>query len=152
MQFTVVNFHADEIYKHHHVLICRYVLISSLYCATPFLDIRIIELCVANLDWLHLDDVIKWKHFLRYWPFVRGIHRWPVNSPHKGQWRGTLMCSLICAWLNGWVNNGEAGDLRPHCALYDVTVMLGCRPYHFSTLQWRARVMALQIMDNATVC
>ena len=19
-----------------------------------------------------------------YWPFVRGIHRWPVNSPHKG--------------------------------------------------------------------
>ena len=31
------------------------------------------------------DDVIKWKHFPRYWPFVRGIHRWPVNSPHKGQ-------------------------------------------------------------------
>ena len=27
------------------------------------------------------DDVIKWKHFSRYWPFVRGIHRWPVNSP-----------------------------------------------------------------------
>ena len=33
------------------------------------------------------DDVIKWKHFPRYWPFVRGIHRSPVNSPHKGQWR-----------------------------------------------------------------
>ena len=31
------------------------------------------------------DDVIKWKHFPRYWPFVRGIHRSPVNSPHKGQ-------------------------------------------------------------------
>ena len=29
------------------------------------------------------DDVIKWKHFPRYWPFVRGIHRSPVNSPHK---------------------------------------------------------------------
>ena len=43
------------------------------------------------------DDVIKWKHFLRYWPFVRGIHRSPVNSPHKGQWRGALMFSLICA-------------------------------------------------------
>ena len=26
------------------------------------------------------DDVIKWKHFPRYWPFVRGIHRPPVNS------------------------------------------------------------------------
>ena len=31
------------------------------------------------------DDVIKWKHFPRYWPFVRGMHRSPVNSPHKGQ-------------------------------------------------------------------
>ena len=29
------------------------------------------------------DDVIKWKHFPRYWPFVQGILRWPVNSPHK---------------------------------------------------------------------
>ena len=43
------------------------------------------------------DDVIKWKHFPRYWPFVRGIHGSPVNSPHKGQWRGALMFSLICA-------------------------------------------------------
>ena len=42
------------------------------------------------------DDVIKWKHYPRYWPFVRGIHRSPVNSPHKGQWRGALMFSLIC--------------------------------------------------------
>ena len=56
------------------------------------------------------DDVIKWKPFPRYWPFVRGIHRSPVNSPHKGQWRGALMISLICAWMNGWVNNREAGD------------------------------------------
>ena len=30
------------------------------------------------------DAVIKWKHLPRYWPFVRGIHRSPVNSPHKG--------------------------------------------------------------------
>ena len=69
------------------------------------------------------DDVIKWKHFPRYWPFVRGIHRSPVNSPHKGQWRGALMFSLICVWINGWVNNREAGDLRRYRAHYDVTVM-----------------------------
>ena len=56
------------------------------------------------------DDVIKWKHFPPYWPFVRGIHRSPVNSPHKGQWRGALMFSLICVWINGWVNNRETGD------------------------------------------
>ena len=69
------------------------------------------------------DGVIKWKHFPRYWPFVRGIHRSPVNSPHKGQWRRALMFSLICVWINGWVNNGEAGDLRRYRAHYDVTVM-----------------------------
>ena len=68
-----------------------------------------------------------WRHqmetFPRYWPFVRGIHRSPVNSPHKGQWRGALMFSLICVWINGWVKNGEAGDLRRYRAHYDVTVM-----------------------------
>ena len=58
------------------------------------------------------DDVIKWKHFLRHWFFVRGIHRSLVISPHKGQWCGALMFSWICTWLNGSVNNGEAGDLR----------------------------------------
>ena len=47
------------------------------------------------------DDVIKWKHFPRCWPFVRGIHRSPVNSLHKGQWRGALRLSLIFAWTNG---------------------------------------------------
>ena len=69
------------------------------------------------------DDVIKWKHFPRYWPFVREIHRSSVNFPHKGQWRGALMFSLICAWINGWVNNRDAGHLRRHRAHYDVTVM-----------------------------
>ena len=69
------------------------------------------------------DDVTKWKHFPRYWPFVRRIHRSPVNSPHKGQWRGALMFSLICVWINGWVNNREAGDLRRYRAHYYVIVM-----------------------------
>ena len=68
-------------------------------------------------------DVIKWKHFPRYWPFVQGIHRSPVNSPHKGKWRGALMFSLICVWINVWVNNGEAGDLRRYRAHYDVIAM-----------------------------
>ena len=34
------------------------------------------------------DDVIKWKYFPSNWPFVRAIHLWPVNTPHKGQWHG----------------------------------------------------------------
>ena len=76
------------------------------------------------LQWRHYhDDIIKWKHFPRNWPFAREIHWSPVNSPHKGQWRGALMFSLICAWINDWVNNGEAGDLRRHRTHYDVIAL-----------------------------
>ena len=69
------------------------------------------------------DDVIKWKHFPRYWPFVRGIHRSPVNSLHKGQWRRALMFTLICVWIDGRVNNHKAGYLKRYRAHYDVIVM-----------------------------
>ena len=74
------------------------------------------------------DDVIKWKHFPRYWPFVQEIHRSSMNSPHKGQWRGALMFSLICTWINRWVNSREADDLRRYRAHYDVIVMTGNFP------------------------
>ena len=70
------------------------------------------------------DDVIKWKNFPRYWPFVRVIHRSPVNSPYKGQWRGALMFSLICAEINDWVNDGKADDVRRNRVHYDVTARL----------------------------
>ena len=68
------------------------------------------------------DDVIKWKHFPRSWSFVRGIHRSPVNSTHKGQWRGALMLSLICARINGlskhwwgWWFETLSSPLWRHC-------------------------------------
>ena len=107
-------------------------------------ELRMFDLCCARhciisimwpsvytpmiYDWCYVtasnhDDVMKWKHFLRHWPFVQGIHWSPVNSPHIGQSRGALMFSLICAWTNGWINNRGAGDLRRHRTHYDVTVM-----------------------------
>ena len=68
------------------------------------------------------DDVIQWKHFPPYWPFVPGIHRWPANSPHKSQWRGALMLSFICAlntWLSkqswGWWFDTPSRTLWRHC-------------------------------------
>ena len=72
------------------------------------------------------DDVIEMEHFPRHWPFVQGIHRSPVNSLHKGQWREAWIFSVICAWMNGWVNNREHGDLRRYPAhyYYDVIVMI----------------------------
>ena len=60
------------------------------------------------------DDVIKWKHFLRYWPFSRGIHRSLTRISDA---------FFDLAWINGWVNNSEAGDLRRHRDHYDVIVM-----------------------------
>ena len=92
--------------------------------AISFIVIIIVHYCGNNTH----DDVIKWKHFPRYWPFVRGIHRSPVNSPHKSQWRGALMFSFISARINGWVNNRDAGDLRRIRPHYDVTVMHRRRP------------------------
>ena len=87
------------------------------------------NVCVLRLSF-H-DDVIKWKHFPRYWPFVRGIHRSPVPGEfHKGQWRAPLMFSLISVWINGWVNNRVAGDLRPYRAHYDAIVMCRNINYH----------------------
>ena len=67
-----------------------------------------------------------WRHqmetFSALWPFVREIHRSPVNSPHKGQWRGALMFSLICIWISllskqswGWWFETLCRPLWRHC-------------------------------------
>ena len=88
------------------------------------------------------NNVIKSKHFPRYWAFLRGIHRSPVNSSHKGQWRGALVFSLICAWSKNWANNGHAGDLRRHCAHNDVIVMMN----KFLLMHWYGEIVTLTAM------
>ena len=106
----------------------------------PFKCCMVIRFWIIYILVIH-DDVIKWKHFPRYWSFVRGIHRSPVNSPHTGQWRRALMFTLICAR----VNNGEAGDFRCHRVHYDVIVMITitsiCRPLWKHIIQKKRVVM-----------
>ena len=63
------------------------------------------------------------NNFPRFWPFVRVIHRSPVDSSNKGKWRRALMFSLICACTNGWANTWDACDLKRHRA-HDVSVMI----------------------------
>ena len=68
------------------------------------------------------SDVTWWCHqmetFSAFLAFCGG------NSPHEGQWRGALMFSLIGVWINGWINNRDAGDSRCHRAHYDVIVVM----------------------------
>ena len=57
------------------------------------------------------------------WEFT-GCPRW---IPHTKTSDAEYWCVLWSAsWINGWVNNGEAGDLRRHRAHYDVIVMTWC--------------------------
>ena len=107
------------------------------------------------------DDFIKWKLFARYWPFVRGIHRSPVNSDHKGQWRGALMFSLICAlnkrlskqsWVC-WFETQSRSLCRhwnetikrikwatSHMYIYDCEIN-SPRNWQFPASDWKARVV-----------
>ena len=66
-----------------------------------------------------------WRHQMETFPAFMApcAGNSPMNSPHKGQWHGASMLSLICAWTNDWVNDRQAGDLRRRRAHYDVNVM-----------------------------
>ena len=106
------------------------MLFFGVFCDYIIILVKM-NLSFSRITWWELghsyDHMAWWRHqmetFPRYWISVRGIHRWPVNSPHKCQWRWALMFSLICAWINIRVNNCEAGDFRRYGAYYDGTVM-----------------------------
>ena len=97
-------------------------------------------------DYIFHDDVIKWKQFPRNCPFVRGIHRFwwiPGDFPAR-QWRGALMFSLICARINGWVNNREAGDLRRRPIHCDVIVM---QCVYLETIEFVGYMIIIRLFD-----
>ena len=94
--------------------------VPSCIHSNQHVKLRSRHLCIYTYH----NKVVRQKHFLRYWPFVRETHRSPVKSPHKGQWRGAVMFSMICAWINGWVNNRHTSDLRRHGPYYGVIVMM----------------------------
>ena len=96
-------------------------------------------LIVTNLHKLYVSNkmtsphhrcgavILWWRHQMETFSALLALcaGNSPVTGefPSQGQWRGALMFSLICSWINGWVNNREGGDLRSHRAHYDAIVM-----------------------------
>ena len=103
------------------------VMACHLFNAKPLPE-PMLPFCQLDLLKTSVKFESKYKTF-HSWKWIWKCHLGngrrfsPVNSPHKGQWRGALMFSLICTWINGWVNNHEAGDLRRHHAHYEAIVM-----------------------------
>ena len=116
----------------------------SMYCT-------VFHLC-NGLLFMHHDNVIKWKHFPRNWPFVRGIHRsrW---FPHTKPSDAELWCFLWSAslWINDWVNNREAGDLRRNRCHYDVIVMIMPVPQQLSKIMSHNMVPLYSIIRFASL-
>ena len=88
-----------------------YLLLSPELCLVTWGECCIIMMTSSNRNIFRITGHLCGEFTGRWW------------IP-KGQWRGALMFSLICFWINGWVNNREAGDLRRYRAHYDVIVMI----------------------------
>ena len=82
----MISFNLGAVKTHNDiVLLMHWYLIHA--------TIYILHTCITWYKWFH-GDIIKWRHFPRYWPFVR--------ESTSQQWRGALTFSLICASTNGW--------------------------------------------------
>ena len=114
------------------MLPCEYWMLDqavsfSTFAFWCFSLIQMIDLPVLRAS--HQSGFCKpwWRHQMETFSALLALCEGnsPVTGefPHKGQWRGALTFSLIYDWINGWVNNREAGDLRRHRAHYDVIVM-----------------------------
>ena len=100
-------------------------------------------LLIAQREIVHHDDVIKWKYFPFYWPFVRGIYRViPLTKASDAEhW-----CFLWSALTNDWANTRDAEDLRRHRAHCDMNVIInGPAGLYY---QWRVIQSNIAIFQN----
>ena len=122
--------------RHAGLAILRSNCPEIMHMLINLLGLGDVHVCLWTWSPLMMTSSNLMETFSRYRPFVRGNHPPPVDSPHKGPWRGALMFSLICAWTNSWANNRGAGDLKRHRAHYNVTV-IGWAPCHHLNQWWR---------------
>ena len=117
MLLSMLIFHSGNFQPTYNMYFVYHVLVFIQCC-------RIHQSCFHPMIRQYIMTSSKWKHFPQSWPFVREVHLSPVDSHHRGQWRGVLVFFLICFWTNGWVRNRDTCDLRRHRAHYEVTVMI----------------------------
>ena len=84
--------------------------------------------CYSDLS-RRLFSTLWWRHWMETFSALLAF---------CGQWRWALMFSLICAWINGWANNREVGDLRRYGAHYDVILMISlCLGVRYTCRTWQ---------------
>ena len=117
------------------------------------------------------QDNYPWHEFEdhKFWDWGRIFHQMEIfsaflticagNSSVTGEvpthrpvrWRFNVF-SFICAWINGWVSNREAGDLRRHRAHYDINVMRWFLSYQWSSPKWYGRYLTAETKQIRDVC
>ena len=127
---------SEHYWKYTHTHICIYNIYTYIICV----------LCLSYATSPQVYRLLKsypwWRHEMETFSALLAICAGNSSvtggfPAHKGQWRGALMLSLICIWINGWVNNRKAVDLRRHCAHYDVIAMLVQNDVFKNNLQLR---------------
>ena len=99
-----------------------YAHLNMLRCRVLYSDLRL----KSDLTLSSHDDVIKWKHFPRYWSFVResiGDPSVTGRFPSQRPVTRSIDVSFDLRLKISWANNRDAGDLRRQCPHYDVAVM-----------------------------
>ena len=119
----------------HDVVRSRVMLCFGVFCWRPDLPISIRDTSLARDTHVH-DDIIKWKHIPRHWPFVRGIHWSPTDSPHKGQWSRAFdvlfdLClnKLLSKYSKHWLFETPSRSLWRHCNV--ITQCQSNNPWEF---------------------
>ena len=108
----------------------------------------------SSIPYRYHYNVIKWKHFPRHWPCVRGVHRSSVNSPHKDQWRGVLMFSLICTCLNKRLNKQSRRRWfeTPSCSLWRHCNVLAHNEFCSEHWNWGMTRIGRQLFICVKMC
>ena len=109
----------------YHTLLTQYNLIDIFKCIflnenfsifKNLIETWCLYISISSAGYIH-DDVIKRKHFLHNWHFVRGIHQWPMDFPQQCQWHGAMMFSLcdLSKQLRCWWFEMPLSSLWCHC-------------------------------------